>query len=104
MQFACKELRSGPAGSWSPTGFLPAPRLRLTTNAFICYSPRKYVRSYGGPHMRTTLCAVFPLVLLSAAILLRPSIPLAAQDDSDAAARSQVMTLEKLWNQAYKAG
>jgi ketosteroid isomerase-like protein len=55
--------------------------------------------------MRTALAALLPLVFFSAAILLIPIIqPLAAQNDSDAQARSQVMTLETLWNQAYKAG
>jgi ketosteroid isomerase-like protein len=54
--------------------------------------------------MRTVLSTLLPLALLSSAILVRPIIPLAAQNDSDADARSQVMTLEKLWNQAYKAG
>ena len=41
-------------------------------------------------------------VLLS--VIVTP--PLAAQNsgDADAAARSQVLALEKVWNQAYKAG
>ena len=39
------------------------------------------------------------LLMIIACLLL-----LAAQDDSEAQARSQVLALEKLWNQAYKAG
>ena len=46
--------------------------------------------------------------IASIAILLSliPARPLAAQsnNDADAQARSQVLALEKLWNQAYKAG
>ncbi|MGA2005531.1 MAG: nuclear transport factor 2 family protein [Terriglobales bacterium] len=36
--------------------------------------------------------------------LLVCTVPLAAQDDSDSVARSQVLALEKAWNQAYKMG
>jgi ketosteroid isomerase-like protein len=41
------------------------------------------------------------IVLVAIACLL---LLAAEQDDSDAQARSQVLALEKLWNQAYKAG
>ncbi len=44
-------------------------------------------------------CLVLALLTL---LLLHPA-PLAAQDD-DAQARAQVLALEKVWNQAYKAG
>ena len=41
------------------------------------------------------------IVLLAVTCLL---LLAAQQDDSDAQARAQVLALEKLWNQAYKAG
>jgi ketosteroid isomerase-like protein len=41
-------------------------------------------------------------VLLS--ILAVPQLAAQKSDESDAQARSQVLALEKLWNQAYKAG
>jgi ketosteroid isomerase-like protein len=41
------------------------------------------------------------IVLVAIACLL---LLAAEQDDSEAQARAQVLTLEKLWNQAYKAG
>lgn len=43
------------------------------------------------------------LVFISSMLLTCVS-PLAAQDDSDSVARSQVLALEKAWNQAYKMG
>lgn len=50
----------------------------------------------------------FPLLISIVAIVILLSMiavrPLAAGDDADAQARSQVMALEKVWNQAYKAG
>lgn len=53
--------------------------------------------------MKSAIRLVLSLTVLLVIIALRP---LAAQSssDADAAARSQVMALEKLWNQAYKAG
>jgi ketosteroid isomerase-like protein len=45
------------------------------------------------------------IALLSLFLLSRIAVPpLAAQNDGDAQARSQVLSLERLWNQAYKAG
>ena len=48
------------------------------------------------------LSIVLPAILLGAFVVS----PLAAQKDSDAdsQARSQVLSLERLWNQAYKVG
>jgi ketosteroid isomerase-like protein len=37
-------------------------------------------------------------------MILVCTLPMAAQEDSDAVARSQVLALEKAWNQAYKMG
>ncbi len=53
--------------------------------------------------MKSVIRFVLSIAVLLGLIALRP---LAAQSSSDAndAARSQVMALEKLWNQAYKAG
>ncbi|MBZ5667356.1 MAG: nuclear transport factor 2 family protein [Acidobacteriia bacterium] len=48
----------------------------------------------------TALCVVALSIL---AVLCTPATPVSAQD-SDAAARAQVLALEKAWNQAYKAG
>lgn len=48
----------------------------------------------------TALCVVTLSIL---AVLCTPATPVSAQD-SDAAARAQVLALEKAWNQAYKAG
>ena len=45
--------------------------------------------------MRTIAC---PLLILVC------SLPLLAQEDAEAIARSQVLALEKAWNQAYKMG
>ena len=47
--------------------------------------------------MKVAACIV--LMILACLLLLA-----AQQDDSEAQARSQVLALEKLWNQAYKAG
>jgi len=47
--------------------------------------------------MKRILCLTLILVWLIPALA-------AAQDDADAAARSQVLALEKAWNQAYKLG
>lgn len=44
------------------------------------------------------------VLLIPVCTLLLCSLPLAAQEDSDAVARAQVLGLEKAWNQAYKAG
>lgn len=51
---------------------------------------------------RMMLSIVLPAILLGAFVVS----PLAAQKDSDAdaQARSQVLSLERLWNQAYKVG
>ena len=52
----------------------------------------------------------FPLLISIVRIAILLSViatqPLVAQNggDADATARSQVLALEKLWNQAYKAG
>jgi len=48
--------------------------------------------------MKSTGC-----VLLTLLSLLLIALPLAAQDE-EAQARAQVLALEKVWNQAYKAG
>ena len=45
------------------------------------------------------LAACVVLMILACLLLLA-----AQQDDAEAQARSQVLALEKLWNQAYKAG
>ena len=45
--------------------------------------------------MRTIACLLLVLVC---------SLPLVAQEDAEATARSQVLALEKAWNQAYKMG
>jgi ketosteroid isomerase-like protein len=37
-------------------------------------------------------------------IILACAVPLAAQEESEAAARSQILALEQAWNQAYKTG
>ena len=54
------------------------------------------------------LIFVLTITVVAIAVLLSVVVtqPLAAQNsgDSEAAARSQVLALEKLWNQAYKAG
>ena len=48
------------------------------------------------------LCKLVLLSLLLPSLIAVPR--LAAQNDSDAQARSQVLSLERLWNQAYKTG
>jgi ketosteroid isomerase-like protein len=48
--------------------------------------------------LKATACIV--LIIFAGLLLLAAQ----QQDDSEAQARSQVLTLEKLWNQAYKAG
>lgn len=40
----------------------------------------------------------------AAAVLAVLSLPAAAQNSDDAAAKSKVVALEQLWNQAYKSG
>jgi ketosteroid isomerase-like protein len=42
--------------------------------------------------------------IASLLLILVCTLPLAAQEDPDSIARSQVMALEKAWNQAYKMG
>ena len=42
--------------------------------------------------------------IASLLLILVCILPLAAQEDPDSIARSQVMALEKAWNQAYKMG
>jgi len=57
---------------------------------------------------RIVLTKILPTMILPMMILLSTIAvaPLAAQKDADpdAQARSQVLSLERLWNQAYKAG
>ena len=43
------------------------------------------------------------VALWTLALICAPAVPVSAQD-YDAAARDQVLALEKAWNQAYKAG
>src|SRR3977135_2912934 len=47
--------------------------------------------------------ALSMVALCTLALLCAPAVLVHAQDD-DAAARDQVLALEKAWNQAYKAG
>ena len=57
--------------------------------------------------MQWTACRFLMLVLmfvLMLVVVLACIVPLAAQGDSDAAVRTQVLALEKAWNQAYKLG
>lgn len=49
------------------------------------------------------MTALGVIALSIVALLCAPVPPVSAQD-SDAAARAQVLALEKAWNQAYKAG
>jgi ketosteroid isomerase-like protein len=61
--------------------------------------------SYGGSQMRSIrywIVACSTVALCTLALLRAPAL-LHAQD-YDAAARDQVLALEKAWNQAYKAG
>jgi ketosteroid isomerase-like protein len=51
-------------------------------------------------HWIITLSSV---ALWTLALICAPAVPVSAQDQ-DAAARDQVIALEKAWNQAYKAG
>lgn len=51
--------------------------------------------------MKWTSCWVITLWIL--ALMCAPAVLVSAQDD-EAAARAQVLALEKAWNQAYKAG
>jgi ketosteroid isomerase-like protein len=51
--------------------------------------------------MKWTRCWVVTLWIL--ALMCAPAVLVSAQDD-EAAARAQVLALEKAWNQAYKAG
>ena len=44
------------------------------------------------------------IVAVSMLMLLSPNARVSAQDNNEAAARAQVLALEKAWNQAYKAG
>jgi ketosteroid isomerase-like protein len=43
-------------------------------------------------------------LVCAAAVLVVLALPAAAQNSDDAAAKSKVMALEQLWNQAYKSG
>lgn len=62
---------------------------------------RSFLRSRPPIPLVSIAVPIFTLI----AILAFVCVPLAAQTrDADAAARSQVMALEKAWNQAYKAG
>jgi ketosteroid isomerase-like protein len=49
------------------------------------------------------IVALPSVALWTLALICAPAVPVSAQDQ-DAAARDQVMALEKAWNQAYKAG
>jgi ketosteroid isomerase-like protein len=51
----------------------------------------------------SALCGILACCVLVLGVF-HGSLALGAQDDSDAIARSQVMALEKAWNQAYKMG
>ena len=55
-------------------------------------------RVFFSPFSGTLVCCVLVFSLLHG------SVALGAQDDPDAISRSQVMALEKAWNQAYKMG
>ena len=49
------------------------------------------------------ITALSSVALWTLALICAPAAPVSAQDQ-DAAARDQVLALEKAWNQAYKAG
>jgi ketosteroid isomerase-like protein len=54
------------------------------------------------PAIRAVLAVA--LVAITALLMAAAAARALADDQSDEQARSQVLTLEKLWNQAYKAG
>jgi len=61
---------------------------------------------YGGLQMKSIRCWIvnrWSVALCTLALLCVPAVLVHAQD-YDAAARDQVIALEKAWNQAYKAG
>ena len=54
--------------------------------------------------MRWIIRSCWTLLISALFVLSFNSTQLFAQQDADAQARTQVLALEKLWNQAYKAG
>jgi ketosteroid isomerase-like protein len=65
------------------------------------------MRSIARLHLsRVSFSALCGMLVCSMVVfgLFHGSLALGAEDDSEAIARSQVMALEKAWNQAYKMG